>query len=254
MAPKRHPIVNAEMRSALARPVRAGANTLVTSYVDPMTRPPIIGATTLDELANQLRSRGRRLAILYTGQVVQVEPVITELAPAPVAGAGPHLWSANSFVPFPAANGKRSWAAIRLNAAARQLAPPTSVWNKSNVWIDWNEHALQRMVDRNISLAQVVRAIDDGKTIVVRSVWTDQLFEQSWRHVGKDLVTIVVNMLGQVAQGPATIFVYRIETVMRRVGPDIRNDVSWNMSLESIIDALANGRQHPSEFRVQIAP
>ena len=89
---------------------------------------------------------------------------------------------------------------------------------------------------------QVVRAIDDGKTIVVRSEWTDQLFEQSWRHVGEDLVTIVVNMLGQVAQGPATIFVYRIETVMRRVGPDIRNDVSWNMSLESIIDALANGR------------
>ena len=254
MAPKRHPIVNAEMRSALARPVRAGANTLVTSYVDPMTRPPIIGATTLDELANQLRSRGRHLAILDTGQVVQVEPVITELAPAPVAGAGPHLWSANSFVPFPAANGKRSFAAIRLNAAARQLAPPTSVWNKSNVWIEWNEHALQRMVDRNISLAQVVRAIDDGKTIVVRSVWTDQLFEQSWRHVGEDLVTIVVNMLGQVAQGPATIFVYRIEAVMRRVGPDIRNDVSWNMSLESIIDALANGRQHPSEFRVQIAP
>ena len=128
--------------------------------------------------------------------------------------AGPGMWAAGSFHPFPVSTSGNWWDAD-LNRVARAYMDPESgkcatEWSCGMVSIVWDEHAVQRMFERQIRIDQVVDAfIRTQHTQYRPHAWP--WFH--WVHTGVSGVKVYYNFEGVSAEDER-IFVYKISTVV----------------------------------------
>ena len=98
----------------------------------------------------------------------------------------------------------------------------------------WNRHCLERMVDRDIVVKEVVDTINNG-------CWVRQKGCKSWRVKWESFVVIVcehwLNMPAIAPSGVVHNHSYHIVTAWR-VGDAEQWDVVWTMSMERMLERL----------------
>ena len=129
--------------------------------------------------------------------------------------AGPRMWEAGSFQPYPVAAPGNWWDASLNRVAAAYRDPENgecaSAWaHDAVVSVVWADHAVRRMFERHIRIDQVVDALKRTRNIQYREhAWP--WFH--WVHTGINGVKVYVNFEGVTPIDP-NIFVYKISTVV----------------------------------------
>ena len=128
--------------------------------------------------------------------------------------AGPRMWSAGSFQPFPISAACNWWDASLNRVAAAYRDPENgecaTAWAHAGVSVVWAEHAVQRMFERQIRIDQVVDSFIRTQHTQYRAhAWP--WFH--WVHTGINGVKVYVNFEGESPIDP-NIFVYKISTVV----------------------------------------
>ena len=128
--------------------------------------------------------------------------------------AGPGMWAADTYQPFPVAAAANWWDASLNRVAAAYTDPATgeyaAAWAHAGVVVKWDMHAVERMYERNIRVDQVVAAfIRNRRTEHRPREWPSD----TWVHAGLNGVKVYVMFEGEALIDPGK-FVYKIVTVV----------------------------------------